>query len=164
MLLFNDFREKKLSIHRNIKAQTEVKLCPFKPILSEESIKILKRTGKYSTGVPAYDKNLKWKSQVEQNVQAKQLIQERKIMEECLFEPRLFQSIVLKTMESKRSQSNDEFYSRSIEWKKGVDQAKKEKEKAKLEEEQEEILQFSNKNKNEVIRKSFLESRQKNLQ
>ena len=66
-----------------------------------------------------------WKRNVEKRTQNRQLIQERKDYQECLFEPQLFRKkngLDRKFIEKKEVLGNDFMYNRTMEWKNKLDE------------------------------------------
>ena len=61
-----------------------------------------------------FDKNMLWKRNIEKNIQNKHLIQERKLYEECIFEPQITKDPILLRS---RSLKNDNMYNKNMEWK-----------------------------------------------
>lgn len=110
-------REKKLKQIRDEKTSHELDGCTFNPKVSKSCEKILKKSGKIMNNVGVFEKNMLWKRNVEKNIQNKHLIQERKLYQECIFEPQIRKEPIL--LRSK-SVKNDSMYIKSMQWKNKV--------------------------------------------
>lgn len=99
-------KEDKLNLIRKTKKDNEVLECVFNPKISKSSEKLLINSNKYNKNNSIFDRNMHWKRNVSKNIQNKHLIQERKLFEECLFEPQLFNKPI-KTMNSLRDNYNN---------------------------------------------------------
>jgi hypothetical protein len=91
-----------------------------------------------------FEKNMMWKRNVEKNIQNKHLIQERRLYQECIFEPQIRKEPIL--LRSK-SVKNNSMYIKTMEWKTKI-QSERER---KAEEHQQMLFNNSNTSHNSQI-------------
>lgn len=75
-----------------------------------------------------FDKNMIWKRTVEKNIQNKHLIQERKLLQECFFEPQISKTTFVRQEDKQSRKRNDNMYNKSQEWKLRIETRKRQKE------------------------------------
>lgn len=117
-------REDKLKAQRIDIKSHEMDGCTFKPVLSKSSDKIYKKSKEHLKNLGTFEKNMYWKRNVEKAIQSKHLVQERKLYEECIFEPQITKDPIL--MRS-RSVKNDGMYIKTTIWKNRLEDEKKKK-------------------------------------
>ena len=117
-------KDEKVKKMRIDKENKELDGCTFRPEIGKSSENILKKSEKYYTGLTVFEKNMIWRRNVEKNIQNKHLIQERKIYQECIFEPQISKDPIL--LRSK-SLKNDGMYIKNLEWKNAVEEKRKNK-------------------------------------
>lgn len=78
---------------------------------------MLKNSKYFDSSLSTFEKNVKWKKQIQKNIQNEHLLRERKEFEECLFKPKTF------NFENNLVQliSNDYLYRKNTEWKNKID-------------------------------------------
>lgn len=108
-------------------AEEELKKCSFTPKLSRSSEKILSKSMTYANydKEDFYNKNIKWKQQVEKFKQTQHLINERKEYEECFFQPVIKKPLLTETTENSTKRDQDHIYKKNIEWLRKVNENKK---------------------------------------
>jgi hypothetical protein len=108
-------------------AEEELKKCSFTPKLSRSSEKILSKSMTYANydKEDFYNKNIKWKQQVEKFKQTQHLINERKEYEECFFQPVIKKTLLTETSDNTTKRDQDHIYKKNMEWLRKVNENKK---------------------------------------
>ena len=106
----------------------EVKDCIFQPKISKSTEKILMNSQRFDEEMTTFDKNMMWKRTVEKNIQNKHLIQERRLLQECFFEPQIGKTTTIRPEDIKNRRRNDNMFNKSQEWKLKIETRKRQKE------------------------------------
>lgn len=156
--------ELKIKAKKEGEKDKDIEECTFKPKVLEETNRIiLIKSGKYDENLHIFDRNMIWKRGVDKEIQNKSLIQERKLYQECLFEPQTSMSgYKINTNETSSSilekrNKNDYVYNKSIEWKNKVENKRRQKDLENIEKRIKDSVQYisnsKDKTKNQKINK-----------
>lgn len=161
--------ELKIKAKKEGEKDKDIEECTFKPKILEETNRIiLIKSGKYDENLHIFDRNMIWKRGVDKEIQNKSLIQERKLYQECLFEPQTSMfGYKINTNETstsilERRNKNDYVYNKSIEWKNKVENKRRQKDLENIEKRIKDSVQYISKSKNKTkIQKTNEEERLK---
>lgn len=125
-IIFLNKKEKKIEDLRLEILENEKDQCPFKPILSSQSMKIIKRSKTYNSFTNCYLRNTNWRRRINRKNYHLFALQLSKQFEECKFYPKTNKDIHERVVMQMKKQKLDYVYQKNVKWLNDISNRKKE--------------------------------------